>query len=109
MQQKMILCVDGGLVPMLSWATVLNREDFVVMAASGEDGESTRILGTKPIDVVVLTTAVNNIDDLVRHMKALKPDVPVVLFLPTHDNGLKAVDKVVRNPNALRKTIEELI
>ena len=93
----------------LGWATLLNREDFVIMAVSGEDGESTRILGTKPVDVVVLTTAVNNIDDLVRQMKALKPDVPIVLFLPTHDNGLKAVDKVVRDPSALRKTIEELI
>jgi len=100
-RQKRILCVDGGLMSMLPWVTVLKREDFVIVAASGEDGEILKTLGSQPIDLVVLTSAVNNIDALAVRMKKVRPDTPIILFLPTHDNGTRGVDKVVRDHTEL--------
>ena len=101
--------MDGGLVSMLPWAKLLNREDFVIVAASGDDGEAVETLRNQPIDIVVLTSSVNNISAQVNQMKNMKPNVPIILFLPAHDNGSRAVDKVVRDPTTLVKTVAELV
>ena len=108
MRQRRILCVDG-LVSMLSWSTALKGEDFVILAASEEEGEILETLSTQPIDIVVLTSAVNNIDALAQRMKKAKPDIPIILFLPTHDNGTRGVDKVVRNSGELVAAVGQLI
>lgn len=108
MRQKRILCVDG-LVSMLPWLTALKQEDFVIVAASAEEGEVLEALGTQPVDLVVLTSAVNNVDALALRMKKAKPDIPIILYLPTHDNGTRGIDKVVRDSGELVAAVGELI
>lgn len=102
-----MLCVDGELVSLLGWSTLLKDEELMILAATGED-QALTALRAEEISLVVLT-AVNNFTGLVHQMKSMKPEVPIVLFLPAQGDGLHAIAAFVKEPTKLLKTVQELL
>ena len=100
--------MDGDLVSLLGWSTLLNDQQIQVLAATDED-EALSAFGQKEIAVVVLTTAVNDHGAVVHRMKSLKPEVPVILFLPAQADGLHGVDTFVRESSELLATVVQYL
>jgi hypothetical protein len=106
MSKKQVPCVNGELVSLLGWSSLLKDGDVQVLAATGEE-EALTMFKREEISLVVIT-AVHDAS-MVHEMKSFKPKVPIVLFLAAHGDGLSLIDAVVKEPTKLLGTVRDFV
>ncbi|HZP63504.1 MAG TPA: response regulator [Terriglobales bacterium] len=105
----LILCIEDNERYLLMRKAVLERRGFHVVAARTEE-QALEILAEAPVCLTISdhmlrgTTGV----DLARKMKAIKPDVPVVIYSGSLPDSMENVDAFI-NKNEPTTTFLEMI
>jgi CheY-like chemotaxis protein len=110
------LCVDDRAASLEVRRLILEHEGYEVLTAS--DGPSgLELFASKPVDLVVLDYNMPEVNGAVvaRKMRAMKPQVPVIMFSAYFEPPAEAagvIDAYVakgQNPRVLLDQISELI
>lgn len=116
MPRKLLLCVDDRAASLEVRRLILEHEGYEVLTAS--DGPSgLELFAAKPVDLVVLDYNMPEVNGAVvaRKMRAMKPQVPVIMFSAYFEPPAEAagvIDAYVakgQNPRVLLDQISELI
>lgn len=106
--QKIVLCIDTGLVPLLSWASLLNHDNYLIIAAESAR-EGLDAFDREQIALVVLALPIGELQETIHAIKARRADVPIVVYLHAASDGLSLVDAFVHHPTKLLETVQGIL
>jgi CheY-like chemotaxis protein len=94
--RPLILCIEDDAVYLTLRKAVLEREGYAVIGVTTAD-DALKTLKETPVCATIADHMLQGTTgtDLAREMKAIKPDVPVILFSGTIPGSLKNVDVYV--------------